>query len=575
MTQNASSLIDFAKNLLSSLKNREEILRLLITKLIEDFEVEHGSVWSVEGSYVIPLFSLNWEGVEDEISVAIRDLRIPIGEGYVGQAAQKGVPNFDNAPQKAAGHFQRVDEATQHKTVNIISIPLNKGTKTIGVIQLLDRRGSQPFSNEDQDILMQHYAPWATIALDNANLYKELEDTTLFGKQLLSSLDREEVLRHLISRLIEEFRVERGSVWSVEGDFVIPLFSLNKDGHEDEISYAIRNLRIPLGKGYVGLSAQNGTPSLNNSPHLDSDHYKKVDHATQHITKNIISIPLIRKGKTIGVIQLLDRLDNIPFSIEDQHRLTSHYAPWATIALDNANLYTELTELTEDTVHNMGNVLGSARTKLYFLEQDLNNFVNSITQNIISFDKEVRESLNSVDDNLGRSVKLVRAQVEAYRGGAKEITSPNQLIKEAVQQLATQDDISIQIDIPDDLPELRVNKQTTIVHLFELLTNATKAVREGLISGLITRGMISITGLQNNNFIELRFTNNGNDISKANWEVIFEKHKSLKKSPEGKSFGLGLWGARKYLERQGGSIKVERSGKGTTTFLVCLPLPND
>jgi signal transduction histidine kinase len=422
---------------------------------------------------------------------------------------------------------------------------------------------------------MDHYAPWATIALDNANLYFELRQITNFGKQLLLSLDREEVLRRLLTRLIKEFEVERGSVWLVEGDSILPIFSLNKQGLEDEISNALRDLRVPLGQGFVGKAAATGHPNFTNTPQKDPTHYEEVDDATHHTTRNIISIPLTRENKTIGVIQLLDRVNNRPFTEQDQGRLMDHYAPWATIALDNASLYEEREDLVNDIIHQMGNDLGDARVKLHFFEKDYKSFAESVRKDLDSFDESLKRELSSVNERLGRSVKYIRANLETPRESSKELVQPKELIEEVIELSGITKGIDLYNNVPDNLPKVKILRKAATLHFLEILTNASKAIANGILQAEIEKGEITITGqVSEQGNLELRFTNNGEAIPESRWETIFHKRKDRQKGERGElylSSGYGLWRIRKFLISHDGSIKVENSGQGKTTFLVVIP----
>ena len=555
------SAIEFGKELISTL-DRQEVLRRLLDRLIKEFDVERGSVWSVERDKVVPIFSLNKKGGQDKISEELNRIHLNLGEGFVGLAAKTGKPNLSNAPYESPKFSGTADTKTGHSTKRIISIPLNQANKTIGVIQLLDRNA--PFTDVDQNRLMEHYAPWATIALDNANLYKETSDLIEFGKELLSHRDRRDVLRKLLDRLIKEFDVERGSVWSVERDKVIPIFSLTKKGVEDEIS----SIKLSLGEGFVGLAAKTGKPNLSNAPYQSPKFSGTADTTTGHSTQRIISIPLNQANKTIGVIQLLDR--NFPFTNVDQNRLMEHYAPWATIALDNANLYIELDEMAEGMVHDMGNVIGTARNKIYFLDKDLNKFINSVENSVKEFSEAVFGNLQPVETALVQSNKLIKAHSRAYRVGTKELVNVTNLVNLAQTQLAHTKKITVTNEVPENLPEILIEKETLIFHFLELMTNAIKAMED---SGKVEKGIVKVTGKLNKaNSIELRFVNSGPKIPDTDKEIIFGKYLKSRDLTADRSSGLGLWAARKFFERQGGSIELEENTEdGFTTFLVTLP----
>lgn len=561
MESSTVKAIEFIKDIFANIEDRREVLRRILTVLIEQYNADRGSVWSVEGGLVVPIFSLNARGQEDSISQAILHLQIPLGKGFVGTVAETGQPNFHNDLQASSTFNPEIDNVTGHTTRNILSVPLNHSGKTIGVIQLLDRFDGRVFTAEDVTELMREYVPLAAIALDNANMYHEIRANMDFGMALLSSLDRTAVLRKLLAQLIQEFRVERGTVWSVSGNLIRPLFSLNEQGVEDEVNQNSGHLRIMLGQGFVGEVAEAGRPNYTNMPQTDSRFNPAVDIATGMVTRNLISIPLNRERYTIGVIQLVNRKDNGRFTDKDQDKLMQMYAPWATIALDNANIYEELSDLVHESMHNMGNLLGSARNDLYFLQQDLNDFVQSMD-----------ESLKSADKSLSQFIQWNKSHMKAYALNHTTLVNPETLIAAALERFSSKKHVTIHNQIPPNLPLVSVVVETATMHLFELLSNAGTAIEEAIALGDIGEGVIKIEGgIGSRHNVEMRFSNNGVQIPQEHHEAVFMKHVSLRKKDNGRNAGLGLWTARKYFERLGGSIILESSQDGWTTFLLKIP----
>jgi signal transduction histidine kinase len=399
---------------------------------------------------------------------------------------------------------------------------------------------------------------------DKLNVEQESHQPIVeFGQELLSSLDRELVLRRLLTRLIAEFQVERGSIWAVEDKNVKLLFSLNQFGEEDHISYGMREFKekgIPIGIGYVGIAAQSGEPNIDNTPQYSVQHYREVDKKMGHVTRNIITIPLMRKNRPIGVLQLLDRVNDAPFTQTDQQRLLT-YAPWATIALDNANVYAEMSALSEQMAHNIKGYLGSSRFRLSYLEGKLQHLL----------DTNDKELLHSIYENIGRSIRLIEVHLGDYRIVKKENVSPRQLMDETIAIFGKQ--MEVINTVSADLPNVTIEKETTIAHFLEILTNATKAIEGHIRQGGIEAGKIEIWGTSDDqDYVSIRFANNGIVIPKAEWVPIFNKYVSVTEGNANKGSGLGLWGAKKFLERQGGRIYVEKSDNEQTVFVILLPM---
>ena len=110
-----------------------------------------------------------------------RTIRVPVGKGIVGHVAELMEPlNIPDAYDDDRFNPE-VDRETGFATRNILCCPmLNNQRKCIGVIEVLNKVGTDPFSDYDEELLGA-LASHAAIAIENAQLHEEKE-------QLLSSV---------------------------------------------------------------------------------------------------------------------------------------------------------------------------------------------------------------------------------------------------------------------------------------------------------------------------------------------------------------------------------------------------
>src|SRR4030066_1528202 len=105
----------------------------------------------------------------------LKTISLNFGEGIAGWVAQHGKPLIVNSPKKDRRFFKGVDERTEFKTRNIISVPVRVKEKTIGVLEAINKKGKGRFNQEDLSLLTS-LADQVAIALDNSRLYQELEE---------------------------------------------------------------------------------------------------------------------------------------------------------------------------------------------------------------------------------------------------------------------------------------------------------------------------------------------------------------------------------------------------------------
>ncbi|MBP8972509.1 MAG: GAF domain-containing protein [Anaerolineae bacterium] len=68
--------------------------------------------------------------------------------------------------------FPRVDQTTRFSTRNLLAVPMNLHNRPIGVLEAINKRGDQPWSGDDRDILAA-LADQAAIAVQNARLFQQ------------------------------------------------------------------------------------------------------------------------------------------------------------------------------------------------------------------------------------------------------------------------------------------------------------------------------------------------------------------------------------------------------------------
>jgi len=99
--------------------------------------------------------------------------------------------------------------------------------------------------------------------------------------------------------------------------------------------------RMPLNKGVVGWTVKNKKPAIATNPYEDKRFFQNIDKQTGFVTRTILSVPLLSKGKILGIIEAINKKRGKPFNEKDLN-LVSNYAEHAAIALENANLVQNL-----------------------------------------------------------------------------------------------------------------------------------------------------------------------------------------------------------------------------------------
>ncbi len=102
--------------------------------------------------------------------------------------------------------------------------------------------------------------------------------------------------------------------------------------------------RLKIGEGVAGWVAQCGKPAIVNDAARDPRFTARVDSRTQFETRSILCAPLVSRGRTIGVLEILNKLGG-RFTHADLALVLTLVEPCA-IAIENAILFQRTEQLT-------------------------------------------------------------------------------------------------------------------------------------------------------------------------------------------------------------------------------------
>jgi diguanylate cyclase (GGDEF)-like protein len=184
--------------------------------------------------------------------------------------------------------------------------------------------------------------------MDAKDLLRELKRTvdelTVFneiGKTLTSTIDIREVLKIIMQKVSELLRPENWSLLLLD-DRTGELYVEVAVGQGAD---RIRDLRVKAGEGIAGWVAREGEPLLVADVRSDPRFSSRVDQASHFQTCAVLAVPLRSKGRTLGVIELINGASEQGFDDDDVRTLAT-IADYAAIALENARNFQRIRELT-------------------------------------------------------------------------------------------------------------------------------------------------------------------------------------------------------------------------------------
>ena len=106
----------------------------------------------------------------------------------------------------------------------------------------------------------------------------------------------------------------------------------------------VSSFRVKVGEGIAGWVAQTGKPTIVNNTARDPRFARRFDSETSFRTHSMLCAPLISRGRTIGVVQVINRIGG-RFTRDDLRILLTLVKPCA-IAIENAILFQRAEQLT-------------------------------------------------------------------------------------------------------------------------------------------------------------------------------------------------------------------------------------
>ena len=171
-TRRLAILTDIVKAANSILEPRK-IIELIMAKIQELIPSEAWSILMLDEEKQ----ELTFELALGEKGKDVAAFRVKVGEGIAGWVAQTGQPTIVNDTSKDPRFARRFDASTQFQTRSVLCAPLISRGRTIGVVQVINKRGGK-FTQGDLELLLTLVEPCA-IAIENAILFQRTEQLTI------------------------------------------------------------------------------------------------------------------------------------------------------------------------------------------------------------------------------------------------------------------------------------------------------------------------------------------------------------------------------------------------------------
>jgi signal transduction histidine kinase len=350
----------------------------------------------------------------------------------------------------------------------------------------------------------------------------------------------------------------------------------------------VKNAEIEIGKSVAGWVMKHGRP-LHLGEDLEAYQFSDFVEKKKKITSSLC-VPLMVKNKPKGVLNVSLMEQDRKFT-ENDLKLVSIFAENAAIAIEKAELYTELRKKTE-TLEKTIEELKATQDQLIQSEKlralgnlasgvahDFNNILAAIlgrTQlllrkvqdpDLLKWLKVIEQLTNAGAETVERIQKFARTHRACSEKDFQELNI-NEIVQEVVEitRPKWKDEAElkgINIDIETDLGEMSTSIGN-VSEIKEVLTNMIFNSIEALPEG----GKIIIKTRTRGEDILISVSDNGLGMIEEVKKKVFEPFFTTKRD---KRNGLGLSVAYGIITRHNGEITVESQPGEGTTFTIKLP----
>ncbi|GAB4425667.1 MAG: hypothetical protein Kow0031_05270 [Anaerolineae bacterium] len=219
---------------------------------------------------------------------------------------------------------------------SVLAVPLKAESRLVGLLYI-DHPAKAAFGQDELDFL-NAFANQAALAIYRAREHeRQLQELTLLNRlsrSVVQVLDLNQVLTRIVTEVTHMLNVEASSVLLL--DEASGQLEFATSVHQD------RRLNIPIrlnrDQGVAGWVMTHGQAIFLNNVAGDPRWYGEVE--TGFTTRSLLCVPLQMNGRTVGVLEALNKRPPGQFTHSDI-TLLSAFAASAAIAIENARLFQE------------------------------------------------------------------------------------------------------------------------------------------------------------------------------------------------------------------------------------------
>jgi signal transduction histidine kinase len=373
------------------------------------------------------------------------------------------------------------------------------------------------------------------------------------ARNLTSELDLNKLLREILHSALTVLKASDGSLLLRDDATNELVFAVT----EGRVGEALEGQRMPADSGIAGWVLSHHQPDIVHEVGSDERFYRAIDESLGHHTSSLVAVPMITKGQSIGVLEVLNKKSGERFDENDRDILYA-LAGQAAIAITNARLYQEIRDekdriiaLEEDVRKELARDFhdGPAQTLSAIIMA-----IELVETSPEPMPESVATGLAELRAMATKTLHQVRNMIFELRPVILKTQGLEPALHSYVERLREADEMNIHLKIKGLEERLPPRLEEICFSIIQEAINNVKrhAYEEN----------VWLTAIRRGDEFQVVIKDDGEGFDLANVERSYDR--------QGK---LGLLNMRERAEMIGGRLAIESaSGKGTTITLD-VPLP--
>jgi signal transduction histidine kinase len=386
--------------------------------------------------------------------------------------------------------------------------------------------------------------------------YEQLID---LSRRLNAVLELPRVLQTVVEAAQEMTGSAASSILLIDPRSGNLFFEAATGSKRDEIQRYV----VPMDNSIAGWVVEHGEPVTLDDAQQDARHFRQSDIETAFTTGSLLAVPLSVKGHIIGVLEVLNKMDEQPYDEDDVNLLVT-MADQAAVAIENARLFQQ-GDLVSQMVHEL-------RTPLTVIL----SYADLLLGDPVSEEQRI-QYLETLRDEAERLTNMISDFLDLARlssGRARIARSEVQLVQliravvSAIRPQALESGVRIWVRAPQDLPPVRGDEARLRQVIMNLLSNAVKYNRpDGRVT--VTVGVDT----DDDRYLCVAVKDTGCGIPEEHLQHLFEKFFRVEGAEDyARGAGLGLSIAKQIVQVHGGQISVHSQPDVGSTFSFTIPV---